>query len=188
MRKIIRYILLTTLVLLAAGYYSIPALKLVTNDSFSTLKSSVSEFITPSSASDTNLPKKLTFTKEQRYWNYYFPENQREEQNETANTRTWAHPTATVYIDIANNSQLIQATQDAIKEWNKTKVFNFKIVNNRSKANIIVQAVNNSNTTAAGITSTTYNPITGHLLTANVQLNTYYLQNKTYDYNYQRIM
>lgn len=158
-RKIIRNSLLIALLLLTAGYYGIPTLKLVTNDSFSTLKSIVNEFITPASTSDANLTKKLSFNKEQLYWNYYFPENQREEQNEIANTRTWAHPTVTVYIDISTNSQLIQATKDAIKEWNKTGAFTFKEVHDPSKANIVVQTVNNSNTTAVGVTSTTYNPL-----------------------------
>lgn len=38
------------------------------------------------------------------------------------------------------------------------------------------------------MTNTSYNPLTNHLLNAQVKLNTYYLQNSDYNYSYQRVV
>lgn len=187
--KLLKGITLVGLVLFTAAYFSIPTIRLAANDSIFTIKSNLVQFITPSSATElANQPKKAEISPEQRYWSAYFPENQEEERNETAGSRTWARPTANVYINIKNNPQLHKAMKQAIKNWNKTGVFKFKEVNSANNANIVAKDVNDKNTTAAGVTSTTYNPLTGHLLTANVSLNRYYLQNKSYGYSYQRIL
>ncbi|AZN76695.1 metalloprotease [Lactobacillus acidophilus] len=187
--KLLKRITLVGLIGSAVAYYNIPTVRLATNDSIFTIKSSIDQFITPSSSADlSNQPKKASLTAEQRYWSAYFPENQEEERNETAGSRTWARPSANIYIKIKNNPQLHKAMKQAIKNWNDTGVFKFKEVNNAANANIIARDINNKNTTAAGVTSTTYNPLTGHLLTANVALNRHYLQNKTYNYSYQRIL
>ncbi|HBQ43150.1 MAG TPA: metalloprotease, partial [Lactobacillus acetotolerans] len=47
---------------------------------------------------------------------------------------------------------------------------------------------NDSSTNAAGETATSYNPVTGHLINAKVQLNKFYLQNGWYGYSYNRIV
>lgn len=80
------------------------------------------------------------------------------ENDDSSDNRVWSNPEAKVYIDISNNAQLRSA------------------------------AVDNSDTNAAGETATTYNPATGHLLKATVNLNRYYLQNEWYGYSYNRII
>ncbi len=58
----------------------------------------------------------------------------------------------------------------------------------KKDAQIVINTVDNSDTNAAGETATTYNPATGHLLKATVNLNRYYLQNEWYGYSYNRIV
>lgn len=187
--KLFKRGVLITLVLLGAIYYNIPTVRLVANDSIHTLKSNITQFITPGSAADvSNQPRRISLMPAQRYWNMYFPENQAEERNETNNSKTWAQPSATVYINIKNNPELHKAMTQAIQNWNRTRVFRFREVKSAANANIIARDIDTNTTTAAGVTSTTYNPLTGHLLTANIALNRYYLQSKTYDYSYQRVL
>ena len=101
---------------------------------------------------------------------------------------TWDKPEASVYIDLENNPTLRSATMDAINIWNRTGAFTFKQINNKSKAQIVVSAVSESDTSAAGETYTTYNPATAHLLHAKIQLNRFYLQNRWYGYSNARIV
>lgn len=102
--------------------------------------------------------------------------------------KTWMNPTATVYLNVKNNQEYNAASQEAIAAWNKTGVFKFKQTNNRSNAQIIISEMNSDQTSAAGITSTIYNPMTKHLLRANIRLNSYYLQNPSYNYSFNRVV
>lgn len=104
------------------------------------------------------------------------------------NQATWSRPEATVYVDLQGNAEFEAATEAAINAWNNTGAFTFKRVNSRRNAQIVVTAMNTNETTAAGVTSTIYNPITTHLLRANVRLNSYYLQNPSYNYSFDRVV
>ena len=72
--------------------------------------------------------------------------------------------------------------------WNRTGSFLFKQVNQKKHAKIIISVISDSDTQAAGQTSTTYNPVNNRLLKAHVELNHYYLQNSWYGYSYNRIV
>lgn len=114
------------------------------------------------------------------------------EKSETNNSKNsssaWAKATANVYIDINNNQQLRSATIDAMNAWNRTGAFLFKQTMNKRKAQILVTVMDDSDTQAAGQTSTSYNPATNHLIKAHVELNRYYLQNSWYGYSNSRIV
>lgn len=100
---------------------------------------------------------------------------------------TFEQAKATVYINLSNNT-LYQATLTGLRAWNNTGAFNFKTTNNKKDAQIIVEAMDKSNTNAAGLTDTEYNSLTGHLLHATVRLNSFYLLNPQYNYSYDRIV
>ena len=98
----------------------------------------------------------------------------------------WEQNSATIYINISN-PVLKNATETAISQWNNTKAFTFKIVNNKN-ANISVSAVNDPNNGAAGLTNTSMNSATGYYLHATVELNSYYLLNPAFGYSQERIV
>ena len=106
---------------------------------------------------------------------------------DTNGNQIWSHNSVTVYVDI-NNRQLRSAAIDAISAWNRTGSFLFKQVNQKKHAKIIISVISDSDTQAAGQTSTTYNPVNNRLLKAHVELNHYYLQNSWYGYSYNRIV
>lgn len=168
--------------LLAFGIYSYrndPNVRIATNDSVATLVQHVEQLLGNKAkeplAGDFN-----TNSKEQKT-----SLKQEEGQN---NGRHWNKAEATVYLNIQNNPVLHSAAIDAINAWNRTDAFTFKMNNNKKSAQIIISVEDNSGTSAAGETSTTYNPVTGHLLRANVQLNRFYLQNQWYGYSNERIV
>ena len=131
----------------------------------------------PSSESDNQQP------------NQPVTSNSSEGQNqETSGKQTWNQAKANGFIDTSNNDELVTATREAMNSWNKTGAFTFKETTNKNEANIVVQQVEDNTTSAAGVTTTSYNPLTNHLLKAQVKLNTYYLQNENYDYSYQRVV
>ena len=118
------------------------------------------------------------------------PTKQNADQQGTTQTTPidarWQQNSATIYINI-NNPVLKNATETAITQWNNTKAFTFKIVNNKN-ANISVSAVNDPNNGAAGLTNTSMNSATGYYLHATVELNSYYLLNPTFGYSQERII
>lgn len=93
---------------------------------------------------------------------------------------------ANVYIDI-DDKQLHDAMVSAIRQWNNTKAFNFKVVNKREDAKIICQLMTKDDGTA-GTTDTTTDAQTNEILKAVVKLNKFYLQNPAYGYSEQRIV
>lgn len=109
------------------------------------------------------------------------------DDHNSTNNYTWSSNNATVYIDL-DNQILYNAAVNAINSWNSTGAFTFKIVNSKKNANIIIKAMNDDSTNAAGLTSTSYNPVSHHLLKAVVKLNEYYLLNQWFGYDNQRIV
>nr|WP_269449199.1 matrixin family metalloprotease [Limosilactobacillus agrestis] len=112
-----------------------------------------------------------------------------DQQTGTQDTPTdarWQQNSATIYINISN-PVLKNATETAITQWNNTKAFTFKIVNDKD-ANISVSAVNDPNNGAAGLTNTSMNSATGYYLHATVELNSYYLLNPAFGYSQERIV
>lgn len=173
--------ILMMVVLSLAAYLTFPMARFITDDSILTLSNHFNQFISIDSFTRPSSKKKekISLTSQQRYWNYYFPADINEERIETNNSQTWVRPTASVYIDIQNKPFLNEATQRAMQNWNRTNTFKFKMAKNKSNANIVVRAIRDSKTKAIGSTSTAFNPITGHLLRANIALNLYYLQNSS---------
>ena len=185
MRSFFRFIKnLLLLSLLAFGVWSYqnnPDIHTATNDSVAVLKQKIGQFITTGNlqlpqAGDTHTqsPNKTQSSSS-------------ESVTKTSNRR-WPNATAKVYLNIQNNPVLRSASIDAMNAWNRTGAFNFVQTDNKSAAQIIIGVVDDSDTSAAGETSTTYNPVTGHLLRAKVNLNRYYLQNRWYGYSQNRII
>nr|WP_245328741.1 matrixin family metalloprotease [Lactobacillus colini] len=102
-------------------------------------------------------------------------------------THRFVKPSANVYVAI-KNQELRQAAIDAMNVWNNTGSFTFKMVESPKNAQIIIKKMNDSSTNAAGLTTTSYNSVTGYLLKATVRLNEYYLLNPEYGYSNQRIV
>lgn len=98
----------------------------------------------------------------------------------------WPNNTATVYIDI-DDSTLYNAFVSAIKQWNNTGAFTFKIVNDKKDADIVGKLMENDDGTA-GTTDTTTDEQTKRIIKATVYLNRYYLESATYGYSEQRIV
>ncbi|WEV51287.1 matrixin family metalloprotease [Lactobacillus sp. ESL0731] len=100
----------------------------------------------------------------------------------------WPKRTAKVYINLGNNPELTQATQDAISAWNDTGSFTFTQTSKKKQAQITIGPSFDPDTKATGLTGITYNPKTKQLYKAKIKLNVYYLLNPMYDYTYQRII
>lgn len=170
------------LAILAFGiwtYNTDPNVRIATNDSLATIGQRINQIVTtgnfnPPKLGDTSLKNSKT-------------KNSSEKEESDTDAHTWTKPQANVYINMTNNPQLRSATVDAMNAWNRTGVFTFHEVSQKSKAQIIVSVSDDSSTSAAGVTSTTYNPVTDHLLRAHVHLNRYYLQNRWYGYSDNRI-
>ena len=106
--------------------------------------------------------------------------------NATTGSR-WPHPTATVYVDLSN-PVLRNAAESAISQWNRTGAFTFQQINDKSKADITITAINENSDNAAGLTNSTTNAMTGYLTHADVQLNAGYLLDPSYGYSQQRVI
>ncbi|MDF7672787.1 matrixin family metalloprotease [Lactobacillus sp. ESL0701] len=100
----------------------------------------------------------------------------------------WSKNSAKVYLDLADNQQLTQASQAAISAWNDTDSFTFTETSKKKNAQITIEPMFDPDTKAAGQASITYNHKTKLLNKAKIQLNVYYLQNLMYAYSYQRIV
>lgn len=118
--------------------------------------------------------------------------NQTSGQQQTDSTTTptngrWATNSATVYINTGNQT-LDEAAQSALQQWNRTGAFTFRQVQNRQQANIVVSAMDNDSTNAAGLTKTSSNSLNNRFVHANVYLNQRYLLDPNYGYDEQRII
>lgn len=194
-RKLFKLALPLSLVYLGFHAYStVPTVRMATNDSISTLKRKVSTL----TADDINplkliipapdISNRIPSSKNSNQQPNQQITDSTEESQESSGNQTWSKASANVFINISNNDELKNATRDAMENWNKTGAFTFNETNDRKQANITVEAIQDDTTSAAGVTNTSYNPLTNHLLNAQVKLNTYYLQNSDYNYSYQRVV
>lgn len=182
MRPFFRFIRnIFLLALLAFGvwtYKNNPNFQIATNDSLATLSYRINQLLTSGTAT---APKNGVNPNTKT-------DTDKTENDNSSETRVWSNPEANVYVDIKNNLQLRSAAIDAMNAWNRTGAFTFHQINDKSRAQIVISTVDDSDTNAAGETATTYNPSTGHLLKADVHLNRYYLQNEWYGYSNNRIV
>lgn len=122
--------------------------------------------------------------------NYTLENGEQKNKVQTDNVKydnnRWPNNTATVYIDI-DDSTLYNAFVSAIKQWNNTGAFTFKIVNDKKDADIVGKLMENDDGTA-GTTDTTTDEQTKRIIKATVYLNRYYLESATYGYSEQRII
>lgn len=182
MRTFFRFIRnIFLLALLAFGvwtYKNNPDFQIATNDSLVTLSYRINQlFTTGTATAPKNGINSNTKTN-----------TDKTENDNSSETRVWSKPEANVYVDIKNDLQLRSAAIDAMNAWNRTGAFTFCQTDDKSRAQIVISTVDDSDTNAAGETATTYNPSTGHLLKADVHLNRYYLQNEWYGYSNNRIV
>ena len=182
MRTFFRFIRnIFLLALLAFGvwtYKNNPDFQIATNDSLVTLSYRINQLLTTGT---TTAPKNGINSNTKT-------NTDKTENDNSSETRVWSKPEANVYVDIKNDLQLRSAAIDAMNAWNRTGAFTFYQTDDKNRAQIVISTVDDSDTNAAGETATTYNPSTGHLLKADVQLNRYYLQNEWYGYSNNRIV
>lgn len=182
MRTFFRFIQnIFLLALLAFGvwtYKNNPDFQIATNDSLVTLSYRINQLLTAGTAT---APKNGINSNTKT-------NTDKTENDNSSETRVWSKPEANVYVDIKNDLQLRSAAIDAMNAWNRTGAFTFYQTDDKSRAQIVISTVDDSDTNAAGETATTYNPSTGHLLKADVHLNRYYLQNEWYGYSNNRIV
>ena len=100
----------------------------------------------------------------------------------------WPRPSARIYLDPQIDSGFQEAYLEAIQNWNQTGAFNFEIVTESSKADIIATEMNDGGTPVAGEAESQTNLLTGQFLSVTVRLNHYYLSNPDYGYSYERIV
>lgn len=91
--------------------------------------------------------------------------------------RRWDKTKATVYLQLGKNKDLIAASNDAIKAWNKTKAFTFVKTKKPNKAKIVIMPWYNTTTDFAGYTSWHYKLKNKRMHDATILLNQFYLQN-----------
>lgn len=176
---------LCLIALLAFGVYAYqhdPNVRSATNDSLTVLGQRINQLVTTGHIQTPKIGDKSTVTTSHTL-------QKKALTKETGKERLhWAKPTATVYIDLANNPTLRSASIDALNNWNRTGTFTFKQVSSPNKAQVTIQDEDNGSSGAAGETGTTYNPATHLLLKAKIYLNKFYLQNPWYGYDNNRIV
>ena len=99
----------------------------------------------------------------------------------------WDTASATVYIDTQDET-FRSAYQEAIRAWNQTGAFTFRIVTDKNQANIVATEMNDGTVSAAGEAESQTNLLTKRFTNVTVRLNRYYLLNSQYGYSYERIV
>ena len=136
----------------------------------------------------TNWPSQTVYAKKAKKKTKKHKKAKKKHAAVTASWR-WKKPTASVYIDLNDNQELISATNDAIKAWNDTEAFTFTKAKSKKNAKIVIEQIYSPNTNYAGYTTFHYYVKTGIMYSALTRLNIYYLQNfSPYNYTYQRIL
>jgi len=102
--------------------------------------------------------------------------------------KTGQQASARIYLDPQMDSRFQEAYVEAIQNWNQTGAFNFEIVTESSKADILATEMNDGGTPVAGEAESQTNLLTGQFLSVTVRLNHYYLSNPDYGYSYERIV
>lgn len=108
-------------------------------------------------------------------------------KSQVPTTGRWPSKAATVFVGTGNQT-LDNATNSAIQAWNQTGAFRFKPTTDRDQADIVVHAMDNDQTSAAGLTEQSSNPLTNRFVHADVYLNQRYLLDPFYGYSQQRIV
>ena len=99
----------------------------------------------------------------------------------------WETAQATVYIETSDPT-LVAAYETAIANWTATGAFRFVLTDNREAADIIVTDYSDSNSQAAGLAESQYNLMTKRFTRVDVKLNSYYLLNPDFGYDFDRIV
>ena len=100
----------------------------------------------------------------------------------------WPQASARIYLDPQMDSRFQEAYVEAIQNWNQTGAFNFELVTEASKADIMATEMNDGGTPVAGEAESQTNLLTGQFLSVTVRLNHYYLSNPDYGYSYERLV
>lgn len=100
----------------------------------------------------------------------------------------WPQASARIYLDPQMDSRFQEAYVEAIQNWNQTGAFNFELVTESSKADILATEMNDGGTPVAGEAESQTNLLTGQFLSVTVRLNHYYLSNPDYGYSYERLV
>lgn len=100
----------------------------------------------------------------------------------------WSQAQATIYIDPQMDATFQKAYAEAIANWNQTGAFNFELVTESSKADILATEMNDGATPVAGEAESQTNLLTKQFTSVTVRLNHYYLSNPNYGYTYDRIL
>ena len=100
----------------------------------------------------------------------------------------WPQASARIYLDPQMDSCFQEAYLEAIQNWNQTGGFNFEIVTESSKADILATEMNDGGTPVAGEAESQTNLLTKQFTSVTVRLNHYYLSNPNYGYTYDRIL
>lgn len=111
---------------------------------------------------------------------------QTQTNSKSRSTSRWNESSATVYLE-ATDDRFRTAYLNAIEHWNQTKAFEFKLVDDKSKAQIRLKQHDDASTNAAGVTHTMINQLTNRLQSADVYLNEHYLLDPVYGYTQDRI-
>lgn len=99
----------------------------------------------------------------------------------------WETARASIYI-ASTDPSLVAAYEQAIANWNATGAFTFVRVDQAEGANIIATDYSDSQTQAAGLAESEADPLTNRFLTVTVKLNSYYLLDRSYGYDQDRIL
>ncbi|MGT2926606.1 M57 family metalloprotease [Streptococcus cuniculipharyngis] len=99
----------------------------------------------------------------------------------------WSSNQAKVYIT-SSQPELVSAYQTALANWNATGVFTFQLVETPEQADIVAGDAAEVNSQAAGLAETKMNSLTNRIVAAKVTLNTYYLLNSDYGYDFERLV
>lgn len=99
----------------------------------------------------------------------------------------WETNAATVYLE-STYPTLVSAYETAIANWNATGVFTFTMTTDKDQADIIATDYSDAQTQAAGLAESETNMLTNRLKHVDVKLNTYYLLNEEYGYDFDRIV
>lgn len=99
----------------------------------------------------------------------------------------WATNSATVYIETEDET-LVAAYQTAISNWNATGSFTFVLTDDAEQADIVATDYHDAESQAAGLAESQFTALTNQLTRVDVKLNTYFLLNPDFGYDFDRIV
>lgn len=99
----------------------------------------------------------------------------------------WPEPRAKIYL-ATTEPTLVAAYERAIANWNATGAFSFELTTDRSQADILALDYSDSSSQAAGLAESQFNALTKQLTQVVVKLNSHYLLNPTFGYDFDRVV